>query len=258
MSTTRFRRVLLGTLAPVAIVVVWWLLSASSTSLYFPPLSEIVKSFVGFWLAPAGLEQLGTSMLNFVIGLALGTAAGCALGVGLGLWRWAMEVAAPILEFVRATPAVALIPIVLLVLGLGPFSQISMIAAATVWPILLNTIDGVRSIDPTMRDAMKTFRLSLRDRLFRVILPAASPQIMAGVNIGVTVGLVMIIASELQGATAGVGYTLMAQQRAYDMPGMWSTIILLGTLGFLLNLAFTVGERVLLSWHRQMRSTTKG
>jgi len=258
MRTSRGTRLLLSALVPVAIIVLWWLVSSGSTSLYFPPLPAIVNSFVGFWLAPAGLAQLGSSMAHFVVGLALGIVAGCTLGVCLGLWRWGMEVASPVLEFVRATPAIALVPIVLLVLGLGPFTQIVMIAAATVWPILLNTIDGVRSIDPIMRDAMKSYRLNFRDRLFRVVLPAASPQIMAGINIAVTVALVMIVASELQGATSGVGYTLMAQQRAYDMPGMWSTIILLGVLGFLLNLIYMTGERVLLSWHSQMRLPTKG
>ncbi|MFD6697911.1 MULTISPECIES: ABC transporter permease [unclassified Microbacterium] len=258
MNRRRWGFTAISTIAPVAIVAVWWLVSRTSTSLYFPPLSEILKSLATFWLAPAGLAQLGASMSHLAVGLAGGIAVGVGGGIVLGVWRWGFDVVSPVLEFIRATPAIALVPIVLLILGIGPLTQIAMITAATVWPILLNTIDGVRSLDTTTRDVMTSYRLKAGDRLFRIILPGASPQIMVGINIAVTVALVMIIASELQGATEGVGYTLMAQQRSYDMAGMWSTIVLLGMLGFSLNLAFSACERILLAWHRQMNSGKKG
>lgn len=251
-------RLALSILTPLVLIALWWVVSAGSTSPYFPPLSKIVASFGTFWLSPAGAVQLLASLQNFAVGLVIATVCGVGLGLLLGSWHWGMEVVSPVLEFVRATPAVALVPVAIALFGIGSTTQVVVIASATVWPILLNTIDGVRSVDPVMRDVVLSCRLTRADTVFRVTLPSAGPQIMAGVNIAITVALVMIVFSEMQGATVGVGFTLLQQQRAFNMPGMWSTIALLGVLGFTFNLLFRAVERVVLSWHLQMHNQRKG
>lgn len=245
-------------LTPAVIVATWWVVSAGSTSPYFPPLSKTVASFVSFWLTPAGLTQLLASLQNFAVGLLIATVLGISVGVLLGSVRGILTMVSPVLEFIRATPAVVLVPIAIALFGIGSTTQVVVIASATVWPILLNTIDGVRGIDTVTRDVARSYRLTKPEQLFRVTLPASSPQIVAGMNVAVTVALVMIVFSEMQGATAGVGFTLLQQQRAFNMPGMWSTILLLGLLGFTLNLGFRGIEHRVLSWHKRMHTQQKG
>jgi sulfonate transport system permease protein len=246
-------RALIQLVAPIVIIAVWWFASEYSTSPYFPPLSGIVTSFIAVWISPSFLTDAVPSLAHFAIGLAIATVVGVGGGLLLGLWRRIGDAVAPVLEFARATPAVALAPIAIVAFGIRPTTQVIIIASATVWPILLNATDGVRSIDPMLVDVARSYRLGRADRIFRVTLPAAGPQIMAGVNTAVAVGLVMIVFSEMQGATNGIGYTLLQQQRSYNISAMWGTIVFLGILGYLLNLGFRAVESVVLRWHQMMQ-----
>jgi ABC-type nitrate/sulfonate/bicarbonate transport system permease component len=249
-------RVLASLVAPVAIVVIWWQASANSTSLYFPPLSKIMSAFSDVWLSATFMSQAVPSLERFALGLLIAAAAGIGGGVLLGLWRGFGDAATPVLEFARATPGVALAPLAVVLLGISTTTQVVIIAFAAVWPILLNTIDGVRSVDPVLLDVGRCYHVSRRDQILRVTLRSASPQIMAGLNTAVAIGLIMIVVSELQGATNGIGYTLLQQQRSYNIPAMWASILLLGLLGSVLNVGFRAVERVVLRWHRLMRETS--
>jgi ABC-type nitrate/sulfonate/bicarbonate transport system permease component len=153
---------------------------------------------------------------------------------------------------------VALLPAALLLLGIGPQTRISLIAYGTVWPILLNTIDGVRGIDSVVVEVTSSFRVRRLDRLLRVILPAASPQIVAGMRSALSIGITVIIFSEMIGSTDGIGFQILSAERSFAAPDMWAGIVLLGILGFLLNLAFRGFESYSLRWHRGMRQVAKG
>jgi len=249
-------RVLVSLVAPVAIVAIWWRASADSTSLYFPPLSKIMSSFSDVWLSHTFVSQAVPSLERFALGLLIAAVAGVGGGLLLGLWRGLGDAATPVLEFARATPGVTLAPLAIVVLGISSRTQVVIIAIAAVWPILLNTIDGVRSVDPVLIDVGRSYQISKRNQILRVTLRSASPQIMAGLNTAVAIGLIMIVVSELQGATNGIGYTLLQQQRSYNIPAMWGSIVLLGLLGCVLNAGFRAAERVVLRWHRLMRETS--
>jgi ABC-type nitrate/sulfonate/bicarbonate transport system permease component len=145
------------------------------------------------------------------------------------------------------------VPAALLILGIGPTTQIAVIVSAAIWPILLNTVDGVRGIDPQIIDVARSYRIGWRDRLPRMVLRAASPQIVAGMRTALSISVVMIVFSEMVGSTNGIGHQLLESQRAFDIPGVWSAMILLGILGYLLNVLFRGFERGVLSWHRGMR-----
>jgi len=241
-------------LAPAILVAAWWIASANSTSPYLPPLSESLSAGWHTWTSSAFLTDAVPSLVHLGVGLLVASAIGVALGVVLGRLRLLGEVIWPVLEGARATPAVALVPAAIVLFGIGAWTQIVIIATATVWPILLNTIDGVRAVDPLVEDVMTSYRIRPVDRVFRVILPAAGPQIMAGVNTAIAIGVVMIVFSEMQGATDGIGYMLLQQQRSYDIAGMWGTIIFFGLLGFTLNWLFQRFERRVVRWHYAQRA----
>ena len=140
--------------------------------------------------------------------------------------------AAPIVEFLRAIPPPALLPFAILVIGVGNSMKVFIIAFVCVWPILLNTIDGVAGVDPTLRDTTRVYGIRTRDRLWRVMLPAASPQIFAGMRTSLSLALIMMVISEMVASTNGIGYFVLQSQRTFAIPEMWSGILLLGILGY--------------------------
>jgi|HubBroStandDraft_3_1064219.scaffolds.fasta_scaffold04280_2 ABC-type nitrate/sulfonate/bicarbonate transport system permease component len=242
---------------PAALLAAWWVLSAGSSSLYFPPLSSIVSSLWHVWLSADLRSDVLPSLEHLALGLLIAVVAGVAFGVVLGLAPVLADAVAPILEFLRAIPGVALLPAALLLLGIGPKMQVSLIAYGTIWPILLNTADGVRAVDPVIRDVARSYRIGTPDRLLRIVIPAASPQIVTGIRTALSIGITVIVFSEMVGSTNGIGYQILQAQRSFAVPQMWAGMVLLGLIGFLLNLAFREFEHVVLRWHRGMRATSR-
>jgi ABC-type nitrate/sulfonate/bicarbonate transport system permease component len=244
-------------LVPAMIVGLWWLLSAGSKSLYFPPLSSIVTSLRHVWLFSHFQSDAVPSLEHLAAGLGIASAVGVGAGVMLGLSPVVSDVLAPVLEFLRAIPGVALLPAAVLLLGIGPKMQISVIAYGTLWPILLSTAEGVRSLDPVVTDVTRSYRIRPSDRLLRVTLPAASPQIVAGMRTALSIGIALIVFSEMVGSSGGIGYQILAAQRSFAISDMWAGMILLGILGYLLNIAFRGFEHIVLRWHRGLRQTAR-
>jgi ABC-type nitrate/sulfonate/bicarbonate transport system permease component len=118
-----------------------------------------------------------------------------------------------------------------------------------VFPILLNTIDGVRSVDPGLEDVGRSFRLTRRQRVLAIQLPSAAPAIFAGMRIALAVAFVLMIVSEAVGATNGIGYVTFQAESNFDTPTMWAGMLLLAFMGALFNLIFVLIEARLLRWH---------
>jgi ABC-type nitrate/sulfonate/bicarbonate transport system permease component len=244
---------LIEILLPVGAIGAWWTLSRDSTSTYFPPLSSMLGALRRTWLFADFGSDAVPSLLHLALGLGIAVFVGVVGGLALGLAPKAADTLSPVLEFLRATPGVALVPAALLLLGIGPTMQVSLIAYGTLWPILLNTVDGVRSVDPVVRDVATSYRLRHRERITRVVLPAASPQIMAGVRTALSVGITVIVFSEMAGSTGGIGFQILQAQRSFAITDMWAGMLFLGIVGYAVNVAFRALEAVLLGWHRGMR-----
>jgi sulfonate transport system permease protein len=246
----RLARIALEAWLPIVVVAVWWFASAHSTSLFFPPLKKIVERFAEVFFHSEGVTtNILPSVTHLVIGYALAIVVGVALGVALALNRWVRDCASPLMHFLRALPAPALLPFAIVAIGLGPSMKISIIAFGAVFPILLNTVDGVRGIDPTVLDTCDSYRLPPLARLRSVILPGALPQIFTGLRVGLQVALLLMVVSEIVASTGGIGYLIIQSQQDFTTPTMWAGILLLGILGYLLNLLFGVVERRALHWY---------
>lgn len=178
------------------------------------------------------------------------------LGLVLGMVRPLGDAVSPVVEFLRSVPGVALLPLGLLILGLGDAMKISLIAYGALWPILLATVDGVRGVDATVRDVARSYRLPAHLRITRIVLPAASPQIIAGMRTSLSIAVTVIVFSEMIGSTEGIGYAILEAQRSFAIPEMWAGMVLLGLLGYLLNLAFRLVERQVLRRHRAPGATS--
>lgn len=244
----------------VGIIAVWWFLVAvvvpatlPQQAFVFPTPDVIFEQLVENFLSGASVQAVGATLWRYFIGLAIGSALGVGLGLLLGINRIARIAAEPFTSFMRSMPGVALIPMLTLFLGLGDEQKIALIVLVIVWPICLNTMDGVLSVEATLQDTAKSYRISGFDRLRLVILPAASPQIFVGLRLAVAIALSVVITSELIGASSGLGFYLYEAKSNFEMGSLWAGILVVGLLGCLLTLAFLALERRVLAWHRGAR-----
>jgi ABC-type nitrate/sulfonate/bicarbonate transport system permease component len=243
---------------PVALVAAWWFLSADSTSFYWPPLSKILSTFREDWLFAKVGSDLLPSLERCFVGYLIAVVMGVGVGLALGLYPLARRASEPVLDFFRAMPMPALLPIAIVALGVGNSSKVFLIAFGAVWSVLLATIDGVRGVDPSLLDMARSYRLSKRRTIRDVILPAASPQIFVGARVALAIALILMVFSELIAAAHGLGAFVLRSQQSFAIPEMWAGTILLGLIGYTANLGFSAVEHRVLAWHRGWRSTTKG
>ena len=223
---------------PLALLGLWAAWSAGSETYYFPPLTDILETFADTWL----FERVGSDVVPSLVRLGLGYGIACVVAVGLGLalglsrrLRLAFD---PVVQFLRSVPPPALLPFGILVLGVGTSMKVFIIAFVCLWPVLLNTIDGVAGVDPTLRETADSYGIPRGEQVRRVILPAAAPQIFAGMRTSLSLALILMVISEMVASTNGIGYFVLQSQRSFAIPEMWSGILLLGLLGYALNAVF--------------------
>jgi ABC-type nitrate/sulfonate/bicarbonate transport system permease component len=239
----------LEVLVPLALLALWGVWSANSDTFYYPPLTEILETFNETWLFERVGSDVVPSLLRLAAGYGLAVVAAVGIGIPLGLNATARRAASPIVEFLRAIPPPALLPLAIVVIGVGNSMKVLIIAFVCLWPILLNTIDGIRGIDPTLNDTARVYGLP---RI--ATLPAAAPQIFAGMRTSLSLAVIMMVISEMVASTNGIGFFVLQSQRSFAIPEMWSGIVLLGIVGYALNLLFTGVERRVLAWHRGARA----
>ena len=243
---------------PLLMLLAWQLWTAHAHSPKFPRLSTILVEFRHMWLFSQFNLHVVPSLERIGLGFALGSLAGVVLGVPLGLSTFFRRLAIPHIEYWRAMPTPALLPIsVLLLHSIGNTQKVAFIAFFCLFPVLLNTMDAVRSIDPVLVDTARSYRVPLWERIHRLVLPAALPQIMAGMRNSLALAVIMMVLSEYFAATSGVGYVLLISKNTFQLVPMWAAIVLIGLLGYLLNALFLLVERRVLAWHRGWRAATQ-
>ncbi|GAA0488209.1 nitrate ABC transporter permease [Paractinoplanes deccanensis] len=247
-------------------VAVWQLAAAAAADPFFPPPATIAAQMHELWFAgPAAhlfltdtaLGNIVPSLARLAAGFLGGTLAGAVLGVAIGRSRLAYDCLDPVLQFFRAIPPPALVPVFLVLFSIGPRMQIASIVFSVVWPVLLNTADGARTVEPLQIETARAFRLTGWERLAYVIVPATLPKLFAGVRLALSLALILMVFAEIQpGASDGIGFQLLEATTRFDYETVWAAIALLGILGYLLNTALVAAERRVLAWHRAARRVT--
>ena len=153
----------------------------------------------------------------------------------------------------RAIPPPVLVPIFMLFLGIGDTMKIIVIAFGCMWPILLNTVEGVRAVDSVLSETARTYGITGAARLRHLVLPGASPQMFAGLRQALSVAIILMVISELFGASKGLGAAVVQAQRSFAITDMWAGMLLLGLLGFLLAMLFRIVENRQLAWYHGLR-----
>jgi ABC-type nitrate/sulfonate/bicarbonate transport system permease component len=243
---------------PVA-AVVWELVTRQAQNQFFPPPTDIVKRMHTDWfsgpaphafLTEAAIDNIFPSLGRLLLGWVLACVLGIAIGIAAGRSDRLADYLAPLIHFFRAIPPPTLVPIFIVLFKIGTQMQVATIVFGVIWPVLLNAMDGARSVDQVKLETARAFRLSRTTRTLQVILPASAPKIFAGLRLSLSTALILMVISELVGSTNGIGYLQMLAQSTTDVPGVWEGIVLLGLLGFALNAVFLLVERRVLAWHR--------
>jgi ABC-type nitrate/sulfonate/bicarbonate transport system permease component len=248
--------------AVLAVGIVWQVVTVRADEVFFPPLTDILQRAYENWLSgpasslfltPAVATDIAPSLARLLAGWLLAVVAGVGVGMAVGLVRNLGDYVEPLVEFVRSIPPPALIPPFLVVLGIGTLMKVALIAVGVVWPILLNTIEGVRSVDQAALDTGRAFRTRWWRRVTHIVLPAAAPKIFAGLRVSLSIALILMVISEMVAANGGIGFAIVTAQRGFAILDMWAGIVLLGVLGYLLNTLLLMVEGRVLAWHRGAR-----
>lgn len=255
----RYRLLLVGVevLTPLCIVGLWWVWSADGENFFAPPLSQILAEFQELWLFERIPNDVLPSLRRLTIGYLTAIAVGLPLGLLLGMVSTIRHVVWPIVDFLRSIPPTALIPFAILVMGVGDDMKIAIIALTCLFPILLNTVNGVASVDPLLIDTAKSYGMSPMERARRIVFPAALPSAVAGMRISLPIALILMVVSEMVASSNGLGYFVVQAQRSFAIPEMWSGILLIGLLGYLMNAAFMWVERRIIGWHYRSKSSAQ-
>ncbi|WP_082413362.1 ABC transporter permease [Arthrobacter sp. Edens01] len=227
----------------------WWFLSAGSTNIFVPPLSRILEVLWRDLMNGVILGHIGYTLTNLALGLSIALIVGILGGILIGERAVVRETSEPIIHFIRSIPQAALVPLVIGAFGIGMGPKVMTIALACVWPILLNTIDGVRAVDATARSMSRVYRIPKTLYFRRVVLSSALPQILAGVRVSLAIGVTVMVVAELFGADRGLGYYILNSSATFKIAESWGGALLVGLIGYLLNLAFLAFESVTLRWY---------
>lgn len=236
----------------------WQAWAAYRQSPFFPPPSTIVSTMRRRWFSgPAShlfltadaTGNIVPSLARILAGLVIVVAVGVPLGIALGRSPVVTGYLDPLLQFARSIPVVTAAPVFVALFGIGTQMEVATIVAGTIWPLLLNTIDGAASVDPVQLETARAFRCTAWQRLRWLVVPAALPKIFTGLRLSLSLSLVLMVFSELVGSSDGIGYEMVQASDSFDLPGLWAAIVLLGVLGYLLNAILYLIEKHVLAWH---------
>ncbi len=243
------QRNLLGVAVVLALLGVWEVLARLKGSVYVPPVTTIAATFFHEWFSAQFRDHALPSLYRMIVGYLCASALGVTVGVVIGAYRPVYRMLDPFLQFLRAIPPSAIIPVGILLIGIGDAMKIVVICFGAFWPILVNAADGARNVPGERLDTARIFGVSAFDQLLTVTFPSALPGIFAGLRTGLSIAFIMIVVSEMIGSTNGLGYYILQSQRTFAIPEMYGGIVLLAILGYSLNAGFLALEHRVLAWH---------
>ncbi|GAA4998602.1 ABC transporter permease [Kitasatospora paranensis] len=215
---------------------------------FLPPFSQVVDAWFGLLDSGQLAANTQASLTRSLSGFGLSVLIGVPLGLLIGWYRPVANLLSPLLELFRNTAALALLPVFVLILGIGETSKISIVLYACVWPVLLNTISAVRTVDPTLLRLARSLDLSPFRLFQKVILPASVPAVFTGIRLAGAVSILVLVAAEMVGAKAGLGYLINASQFNFAIPQMYAGIVTISVIGVLFNQLLVWLERRFTAW----------
>lgn len=244
-------RAFVGRYGLLAAFLVLWQVAATLAWVnpaIFPPLDTIAAALWKGIVSGALIDDIAISLQRSGTAFAAAVILGIPLGLFMGQIRAVERALDPILQLFRQTSALALYPVFILLLGLGETSKVFVIFWATLFPILLATIGGVKQVDGKLVEMARTYGAGRLTVFRRVVLPASVPAIFVGLRLSATTALLLLIAAEMIGANKGIGFQVMYAQYNFQIPLMFAAIFLLAFTGLAANVVLVLLQRRLCRW----------
>ena len=241
---------ILAVMSPLALLALWEITAQVGLldTRFFPPPTRIASQFVELVQSGELLVNTWVSLQRLFFGFLLGGIPALVLGLIMGLYRPIRAAIDPLIAATYPIPKSAVLPLILLIFGLGEMSKIVMVAIGVFFPVVINTTAGVLEIDKIYHDVSKNFGAS-RWQVFRTVaLPGAMPLIMTGVKLGIGLGLILIAIAEMVGAKSGLGYMIWNAWQIFSVETMYVGILVISVLGVLFTVVMNELEQVIIPW----------
>lgn len=248
-----FATILWQTAIIVAIFSLWQWAATAHRLPYLPQLGPIGAGYLRLVSGDLLSEAVLPSLYRLLVGFSIAVVLGSIIGLAIGTVKTLAACLQPLLEYLRFIPAVVILPPAIFLLGPTDGMRIAVIAFGSIFPVLLAAMDGARRVDSLLIDVARVHGLSVPARVFRIVLPAALPQIFAGARVALSIALVMMVLSELIAADNGLGFYILRNQRLFQTANVYAGVLVIGTVGLALTLSLLAVERRVLSWHRGWR-----
>ncbi|SAL63415.1 binding-protein-dependent transport system inner membrane protein [Caballeronia udeis] len=249
-NTLSARDRMMGLLVPLALLAIWELAARLGwiDVRFFPAPSNVAKAMVSSMRSGELLVNTKATLQRLLLGFVLGGLPGLAVGILMGVYRPLRLIFDPLIAATYPIPKSAILPLILLIFGLGESSKVVMVAIGAFYPIAINTTSGVREISPIYFDVGRNFNASRWDIFRTVALPGALPFIMTGAKLGAGLGLILISIAEMMGAKTGLGYMIWSAWETFDVEQMYVGLFVVSLIGYLLTVLFNELERRVVPW----------
>mgnify|MGYP001944094386 CR=1 FL=1 len=248
-ANQRFKQ-LLTILSPLCILILWEFLSRTELidSRFFPPPTAIVATFFNMIQTGTLFDHLSISLMRIIGGFLLGTIPGIILGLLMGMYAPFRHFFRPIIMALMPIPTLALLPIIIIIFGIGETSKLVTIAGSVFFPVVINTAAGVMNIEQIYIDVAKNYGASSKDFFFKIALPGSLPVMLEGIQMGQAIALLTIVAAEMMGANEGIGYLIWTSYKAFVITEMFVGLILISFFGYFFSLLLRRLQSKLLPW----------
>lgn len=232
------------------LLLLWQVLSATNiiSALFFPSPLRTLTALWNQMVEGQLWGPLGSTVSRMAWGWLAASVAGIVLGAMIAGSPVARAMLEPILDFMRPLPASAIIPVAILAFGLSGTMSTAVIAFGSIWPVLLASIQGFGAVSDRLAEVSAALEMSRRDRFFKISLPSALPDILAGAKVGLAIALILAVVTEMQASLPGLGQNILMAQRSFKTPDLYAGVLMLGVIGFATSVALQALERRLLKW----------
>ncbi len=237
-------------LSPIALLTVWEICARLGLldERFFPAPLHIVAQMFDMAVTGGLWDNVGASLYRLGVGLLVGGIPAIAIGLAMGLYHPVRAALDPLISATYPIPKSSLLPLILLIFGIGEGSKIAMVAIGVFYPVVINTAVGVRQLPPIYLDVGRNFKASSWNTFRTIALPGAMPLIMTGIKLGAGMGLVLIAIAEMVGAKSGLGYMIWNAWELFDVTTMYVGLFVIALIGFIMNSALDAIERRLIPW----------
>lgn len=250
VADSNHKRLLIYTISPAVLFVLWEICARIGLldQRFFPAPSTIFYHLFAVSPEEGIVTDVAYSVYRIFVGYFIGCSLGMMLGVGMGLSHTLRMIFYPLIIVTYPIPKIAILPLIMLIFGIGDLSKIVVVAIGSFFLVLMNTLHGVDSLAQIYHDVAKVYKVNRRNFILKIVIPGSLPSIFTGLKLAIGYSLVIVVAAEFSGADKGIGYLIWQSWETFSIKSMYAGIFVIGVLGFVFSYTLDVLERRLVPW----------